>query len=100
VTKGRQRFGALPSWDDECWRPRLDVIELSAEGPDASEAVNALLALIAAKFHERCVIRTSVAIRNCLYLGQLCERNFGFKAALAIYKFQCGFSNFLTAVPS
>jgi phosphocarrier protein len=27
-------------------------IELAAQGPDAAEAVNALLALIAAKFHE------------------------------------------------
>jgi len=27
-------------------------VELSAEGPDARDAVNALLALIAAKFHE------------------------------------------------
>jgi len=27
-------------------------IELAAQGPDAPEAVNALLALIAAKFHE------------------------------------------------
>jgi phosphocarrier protein len=27
-------------------------IELAAQGPDAAEAINALLALIAAKFHE------------------------------------------------
>jgi phosphocarrier protein len=32
--------------------PKGSVIELSAEGPDAKDAMDAVIALIAARFHE------------------------------------------------